>query len=71
MDKLIQENRVWFGETGGNMPRLKRFLCDVQQGMTATTIWKYTEVGHNQEGRQELKNSLIIKAILMVQNLYV
>ena len=55
MDKLIQENRVWFGETGGNMPRLKRFLSDVQQGMTATTIWKYTEVGHNQEGRQELK----------------
>ena len=55
MGKLIQENRVWFGETGGNMPRLKRFLCDVQQGMTATTIWKYTEVGHNQEGRQELK----------------
>ena len=55
MDKLIKENRVWFGETGGNMPRLKRFLCDVQQGMTATTIWKYTEVGHNQEGRQELK----------------
>lgn len=55
MDKLIQENRVWFGETGGNMPRLKRFLCDVQQGMTATTIWKCTEVGHNQEGRQELK----------------
>lgn len=55
MDKLIQENRVWFGETGGNVPRLKRFLCDVQQGMTATTIWKYTEVGHNQEGRQELK----------------
>ena len=55
MDKLIQENRVWFGETGGNMPRLKRFLCDVQQGMTATTIWKYTEVGHNQEGRQDLK----------------
>ena len=55
MDKLIQENRVWFWETGGNMPRLKRFLSDVQQGMTATTIWKYTEVGHNQEGRQELK----------------
>ena len=55
MDKLIQENRAWFGETGGNMPRLKRFLSDVQQGMTATTIWKYTEVGHNQEGRQELK----------------
>lgn len=23
--------------------------------MTPTTIWKYEEVGHNQEGRQELK----------------
>lgn len=28
---------------------------DVQQGMTPTTIWKCDDVGHNQEGRQELK----------------
>lgn len=55
MNQLIAEGRVWFGEQGGNMPRLKRYLCDVQQGMTSVTIWKYTEVGHNQEGRQELK----------------
>ncbi|MDO5445846.1 MAG: site-specific DNA-methyltransferase [Eubacteriales bacterium] len=55
MQKLIDEGRVWFGESGGNMPRIKRYLSDVQQGMTATTIWKYDEVGHNQEGRQELK----------------
>ena len=34
---------------------LERYLADVQQGMTSTTIWKYDEVGHNQEGRQELK----------------
>ena len=55
MMKLIADGRVWFGEDGGNMPRLKRYLADVQQGMTPTTIWKYTEVGHNQEGRQEVK----------------
>lgn len=55
MLKLIEEGRVWFGENGGNMPRLKRYLADVQQGMTPITIWKYTEVGHNQEGRQEVK----------------
>ena len=55
MEVLINEGRVWFGEDGGNMPRLKRYLADVQQGMTPITIWKYTEVGHNQEGRQELK----------------
>ena len=56
MEKLIAEGRVWFGEDGGNMPRLKRYLSDVQQGMTPTTIWKYTEVGSNQESRQELKH---------------
>lgn len=55
MQTLIEQGRVWFGEDGGNMPRLKRYLSDVQQGMTPTTIWKYTEVGHNQEGRQEVK----------------
>ena len=55
MQKLIDEGRVWFGSDGGNMPRLKRYLADVQQGMTPITIWKYTEVGHNQEGRQEVK----------------
>lgn len=55
MNQLIEEGRVWFGEDGGNMPRLKRYLVDVQQGMTPITIWKYLEVGHNQEGRQELK----------------
>lgn len=55
MKKLIDDGRVYFGESGGNMPRLKRYLADVQQGMTATTIWKYEDVGHNQEGRQELK----------------
>ena len=55
MMNLINDGRVWFGESGGNMPRLKRYLSDVQQGMTPITIWKYTEVGHNQEGRQEVK----------------
>lgn len=55
MQKLIDEGRVYFGVNGDNTPRLKRYLADVQQGMTPTTIWKYDEVGHNQEGRQELK----------------
>ena len=56
MDELIKSGRVWFGEDGGNVPRIKRYLADVQQGMTPTTIWKYDEAGHNQEGRQEVKD---------------
>ncbi|MBA8035620.1 site-specific DNA-methyltransferase (plasmid) [Citrobacter freundii] len=44
MEKLIADNRVWFGESGGNVPRIKRFLSEVKDGMTPTTIWKHTEV---------------------------
>ncbi|HAP95671.1 MAG TPA: hypothetical protein DCP54_07985 [Chryseobacterium sp.] len=34
---------------------MKRFLTDVQDGMKVTTIWKFSEVGHNQEATQELR----------------
>lgn len=53
--ELVADNRVWFGKDGGNVPRLKRFLSEVQDGMTPTSIWKHVDVGHNQEGRQEVK----------------
>lgn len=54
-EQLVRENRVWFGVNGDNVPRLKRFLSDVKQGVTPLTIWKYTEVGHNQDARKEVK----------------
>ena len=53
--ELVADNRVYFGPDGNNVPRLKRFLSELQDGMTPTTLWKYQDVGHNQEGRQELK----------------
>jgi adenine-specific DNA-methyltransferase len=53
--ELVSDKRIWFGEDGNNVPRLKRFLSEVQDGMVATTLWFHQEVGHNQEGRQELK----------------
>lgn len=62
MQKLIEKGVVWFGNNGGNMPRIKRYLSDVQQGMTPITIWKYLDVGHNQEARQELKKIFDEKA---------
>src|SRR5690554_1300058 len=55
LEELIKDNRIWFGKDGNNVPRLKRFLSEVQDGMTPITIWKHNEVGHNQEARQELK----------------
>lgn len=55
MQKWIEENRIWFGERGDNTPRYKRYLSEMTEGVVATTIWKYDDVGHSQEGRQELK----------------
>lgn len=55
LQELIADNRIYFGKDGNNVPRLKRFLSEIQDGMTPTTIWKYQDVGHNQEGRQEVK----------------
>ncbi len=53
--ELVSEDRIWFGANGDNVPRLKRFLSDVQDGVVPISIWSNKEVGHNQEGRQELK----------------
>ena len=50
-----EDNRIWFGDNGDNVPRIKRFLSEVKQGMTPMTIWKYTEVGHSQDAAQKLK----------------
>ncbi|PTL12953.1 site-specific DNA-methyltransferase, partial [Staphylococcus gallinarum] len=35
--RLNEEGRIWWGEDGNNMPRLKRFLSDVQQGRVPQT----------------------------------
>lgn len=55
-NELVSQNRIWFGEDGSNVPRLKRFLSEIQDGITPTSLLFYKDVGHSQEGRQELKS---------------
>jgi len=54
-EELVQDNRVWFGTHGGNVPRLKQFQSEIQAGMVPVTVWLHESVGHNQEAKQELK----------------
>ena len=54
-EEMKRDNRIWFGETGNNMPRVKKFLTEVKQGLTPMTIWKHTEVGHSQDAAKKLK----------------
>lgn len=54
-EQYKRENRIWFGDAGDNVPRIKRFLSDVKQGITPMTIWRYTDVGSSQDATKELK----------------
>jgi len=53
--KLVEDNRIWFGANGDGVPRIKKFLDEVKGGITTMTIWKHTEVGHNQDAKKEVK----------------
>jgi type III restriction-modification system methyltransferase len=53
--ELVADNRIWFGEKGDNVPSIKRFLSEVKQGRTSSTIWEYTEVGHTDSASRDLK----------------
>jgi adenine-specific DNA-methyltransferase len=51
--KLIADNRLWFGKDGKGVPRIKRFLSDVKQGVIPQTIWLHSDVGNTQEAKKE------------------
>ena len=53
--ELVKDKRVYFGKNGSNVPRLKLFLSEVQEGLVSKTIWYRTEVGDNQEAKRDIK----------------
>ncbi len=55
LQELIADNRIFFPTSGSGVPCYKRFLNEVKQGTTPLTIWKYTEVGHTQDAKREIK----------------
>lgn len=55
-EEFLQDNRIWFGRNGNNVPRVKRFLSDVKKEITPLTIWIRDDVGDNQESTRELKD---------------
>ena len=53
-DRMIAENRIWFGNDGNNVPALKQFLTEVQDGTVPTTLWLRDLVGDNQSAVRQL-----------------
>ena len=52
IEQLIQNNEIYFGEDDKGRPKLKRFLCDVKEGITWTTLWDF--VPFNTDGSAEM-----------------
>lgn len=56
LKRMDENDEIWFGKDGKSIPSRKTFLCDLRkQGIPARTIWKFEEVGHNHEARDEVK----------------
>ena len=53
-EEMVADNRIYFSKNGAGVPRIKRFLSEVKDGVTPLTLWTYEEVGHNQEAKKEM-----------------
>lgn len=58
------DNRIWFGKSGNNAPRIKKFLSEVKNRITPMTFWTRDEVGDSQEATRELKKLFDGKAYM-------
>ena len=54
IEKLKDDGRLWFGPKGKNLPRLKKYLNEMDGGVTPQSIWLHGEVGNNQEAKKEI-----------------
>ena len=57
-DKLLslyEEGYLFFGKNGQNVPRLKKYLSEVKQGMVSNSILTTDEVGSTQSATEAVK----------------
>jgi len=52
IERLITEDAIYFGKDGEQAPKLKRFLCDVKDGTTWTSLWDFAP--YNTSGSNEM-----------------
>ncbi|GAA9359112.1 hypothetical protein TH0628_02060 [Helicobacter pylori] len=53
---LLEDNRIWFGQDGNGVPRVKRFLSEIPDGIVPQNLLLYQEVGSSQSGNKDLKD---------------
>lgn len=55
IQRLMNENRIWFGADGNNVPRIKRFLSELNAGVGITSMLLHDDVGGTQVASNFLK----------------
>jgi adenine-specific DNA-methyltransferase len=53
-----KDNRVWWGKTGNNSPRIKKFLDEAKEGVVPSTWWEHRFAGTNSGAKTELRQIL-------------
>lgn len=55
--ELCADNRIWFGQSGDSVPRIKRFLSE-SKGQVVPSFWDSSECGTNDEANKEVREVL-------------
>ena len=54
-NKLNSDNRIWWGQDGDSIPRIKKFLAEAKDGVVPATWWPHSDAGTNAEAKQEVR----------------
>jgi adenine-specific DNA-methyltransferase len=54
--ELDEDGRVWWGKSGDNIPRIKKFLSEAKQGVVPATLWFHDDCGTNAEAKTEVRS---------------
>ncbi len=63
MEKAISENRIWFGQDGNGVPRIKTYLYAKERGLTPETIVFAKDSSTNEKAKNDLKELFDGKAV--------
>ena len=54
-EEMVKENRLYWGPTlNYKIPRIKKYISEIQEGIVPNTWWDFKEVGHNDEAKKEV-----------------
>lgn len=52
---LNADGRIWWGKSGGNAPRVKKYLSEVKDGVVPASLWLHQDAGTNALAKAEVR----------------